>query len=607
MEARRAAECRAARLVTGLSAVVLLVAHTSASQVAGPTGPKAGPVFFEDIVDRSGIDFVLKNSVTDHKFSIETMLGGVAVFDYDNDGLLDIYFANGALIPDRPRRELTLDSLDKSDPSFSNRLYRNNGDLTFTDVTKRAGVGGRGYSMGVACGDYDNDGDVDMYVTGVDHNQLFRNNGDGTFSDVTAEAGVAGIHPTLGKTWAITAGWFDYDNDGDLDLFVGNYLKWSFQLNPACTLTARRLPAYCDPKWFDGTPNMLYRNNGNGTFTDVSAQSGLAEHIGKAMGIAFADYDGDGFPDVFVSNDTMQNFLFRNRGNGTFSEESLFAGVAFVETGVPIAGMGAQFQDVDNDGRPDIYQTAMFRNTFPLYWNLGGSQFADHTDASGLAVLTYGYTAYGLGVFDFDNDGLKDLFAACGAILDNEEDVDGMPFRMPDLVFRNDGDRTFAAVGKTAGTGVQDSKAHRGAAFGDLDNDGRIDVVVTALNSKPEILLNRSTNRNHWLLIELEGTSSNRDGLGAEIKVEPETGPVQYNYATTAVGYNSSSDKRVHFGLGSSAAVKRIEIRWPKGTRQVLENVKADRILHVREEAQPGPGQGRDRDRVPALLPPSRP
>lgn len=590
MEARRVAERRPARLVSGLSVVLLAVTPTSASHVEGPTGPKAGPVFFEDIVDRAGIDFVLKNSATDHKFAIETMIGGVAVFDYNNDGLLDIYFANGALIPDQQRSELTLDSLDKSGPSFSNRLYRNNGDLTFTDVTKQAGVGGLGYSMGIACGDYDNDGDVDMYVTGVDHNQLFRNNGDGTFSDATAEAGVAAIHPKLGKTWAITAGWFDYDNDGDLDLFIGNYLKWSFQLNPVCTLTARRVTAYCHPKWFDGTPNMLYRNNGKGTFTDVSEQSGLAEHVGKAMGIAFGDYDGDGFPDIFVSNDTMQNFLFHNRRNGTFSEESLFAGVGFVESGAPIAGMGAHFQDIDNDGRPDIYQTAMFRDTFPLFWNLDGTQFADHTDAAGLAVLTYGYTAYGLGVFDFDSDGLKDLFAACGAILDNAEEVEGMPFRMPDLVFRNDGDRTFTDVGKTAGAGVQDAKAHRGAAFGDLDNDGRIDVVVTALNSKPEILLNKSTNQNHWLLIELEGTSSNRDGLGAQIKVEPETGPVQYNQATTAVGYNSSSDKRVHFGLGDSTTVKRIEIRWPKGTKQVLENVKANQILHVREEAQPNAG-----------------
>jgi hypothetical protein len=587
VEARRAARRRAARLASAASAVLLAVTLTSASQVDRPARPEAGPVFFEDVVDRSGIDFVLKNSVTAHKFSIETMLGGVALFDYDNDGRLDIYFANGALVPDRPRSELTMDSLDKSDPSFSNRLYHNNGDLTFTDVTKRAGVGGLGYSMGVACGDYDNDGDVDIYVTGVDHNQLFRNDGDGTFTDVTAKAGVAGIDPRLGKTWAITAGWFDYDNDGELDLFVGNYLRWSFPLNPACTLTARQIPAYCDPKWFDGTPNMLYRNNGDGTFTDVSAPSGLAAHVGKAMGIAFGDYDGDGFPDVFVSNDTMQNFLFRNRGNGTFSEESLFAGVAFVESGVPIAGMGAQFQDIDNDGRPDIYQTAMFRNTFPLFWNLGGSQFADHTDAAGLSALTYGYTAYGLGVFDFDNDGLKDLFAASGAILDNAEEVQNMPFKMPDLVFRNAGDRRFTDVGKTAGAGVQDAKAHRGAAFGDLDNDGRIDAVVTALNSRPEILVNESANKNHWLLIDLEGTSSNRDGLGAGIKVEPETGPVQWNYATTAVGYNSSSDKRVHFGLGDSATVRRIEVRWPRGTRQVLENVRADQILHVREETKP--------------------
>ncbi len=321
---------------------------------------QAGAHFsFRDIAPSSGVQFVLRNSASPRKHQIETMISGVALFDYNNDGLQDIFFVNGAAIQ----------NLEKEGPAFYNRLYRNNGNGTFTDVTESAGVSGIGYSMGVAAGDYDNDGFEDLYVTGVNHNQLLHNNGNGTFTDVTAQAGVSGISNKYGKTWAMSAGWFDYDNDGKLDLLVVNYVRWDPQNEPACAVN--RIPSYCSPDKFQGLPNFLYRNNGDGTFTDVSEASGLAAHVGKGMGVAFADYDGDGYSDVFIANDTFRNFLFHNNRNGTFSEVGILAGVAYNQDGKSIAGMGVDFRDTDNDGHPDIFVTGMIRDTFPLYLNRG--------------------------------------------------------------------------------------------------------------------------------------------------------------------------------------------------------------------------------------------
>lgn len=389
---------------------------------------RAATTRFEDVRRRVGIDFVLRNSETPEKHQIETMLGGVAIFDYDNDGRPDIYLVNGARIPD----------LVKSQPSYRNRLYRNRGDGRFEDMTSRAGVEGAGYGMGVAIGDFDNDGFRDIYVAGVNRNQLLRNRGDGTFEDVTQESGATGIHPTLGKTFAVGAGWLDYDNDGDLDLFVINYLKWSVKTEPPCFSFGIR--AYCHPNSYDGLPNMLYRNNGDGTFTDVSESSGIGRHIGKGMGAAFADYDGDGYTDIFVSNDSFRNFLFRNNGNGTFSEVGIVSGVAYNENGKTIAGMGAEFRDLDDDGRPDIVQTAMIGDTFPLFRNQG-REFTDATGPSGLAGLTSRLTAWGLGMYDFDNDGHKDLLTANASILDNARQVENLPYKLPCSLFRNTGGR----------------------------------------------------------------------------------------------------------------------------------------------------------------------
>jgi len=550
--------------------LILILALLVAAACLWPQRRPDGPIEFENVIDRTGITFMMNNSVTPEKHQVETMIAGVALFDYNNDGLLDIYFVNGARLPD----------MDKSDPKFFNRLYRNNGDGTFTDVTGKAGVRGEGFSMGVAAGDYDNDGYVDLYVTGVNRNQLLHNNGDGTFTDVTEKAGVAGMHPKLGKTWAISAGWFDYDNDGLLDLVVINYVNWNIATEKPCAVD--RVRSYCSPDSYTGQPAILYHNNGDGTFTDVSERSGIGKHVGKGMGVAFADYDGDGYTDMFVSNDTYRNFLFHNERNGTFREVGVLDGVAYNDAGKSIAGMGVDFRDIDNDGRPDIFVSGMTGDTFPLFRNLG-RYFDDVTARSGVAAATARVTGWGTGIMDFDNDGNKDLFAACASILDNSEEIDHLPAKLPNMVLRNLGNGRFENVSAQAGPTFQVPAAHRGAAFGDLNNDGKIDVVVMTQNAKPEIFMNRSPGRNHWLLLKLVGTRSNRDGLGARVQVIRAGSVPLYNHATTSVGYASSSDKRVHFGLGTADHAEKIIIDWPSGIRQVLTDVKADQILTVRE------------------------
>jgi len=537
---------------------------------AAKTVPPAAAIEFENTIKNSKINFALRNSMSPQRYTIETMTGGVALLDYNNDGLLDIFFTNGASIP----------SLDKSDQRYWNRLYRNNGDGTFTDVTESAGLKGKCYSMGAAAADYDNDGFTDLYVTGYNCNQLFHNNGDGTFTDVTDKAGVGGIIPRYGKAWSVAAGWFDYNNDGLLDLFVVNYLNYDIKSASLCV--QQGLPAYCSPVDFLGTPNILYRNNGDGTFTDVSQQSHISDFVGKGMGLSFADYDGDGFTDIFVSNDTLQNYLLHNNGDGTFSEVGLQAGVAYNSFGDAVAGMGTDFRDLDNDGKPDIFETAMFGEGFPIYHNLGDGPFQDITGAAGMATLTSRLTAWGAGVYDFDNDGYKDLFTANSDILDNSMQLAHRPYGLPNGLFRNKGNLTFEDLSLKAGSTFSVPAPHRGAAFGDLNNDGKIDIVVTVLNGPPEIMMNRTNNQNHWIIFNLNGVKSNRDGLGAKIKITTVRGS-QYNQATTALGYNSSSDKRVHFGLGTASVIDSVEIVWPGGITQFLTNVKADQILTVRE------------------------
>ena len=533
--------------------------------------PHVAPVELKNIGPTSGVRFVLDNSATPHKYQIEPMVAGVAVFDYNRDGLPDLYFVNGARIPE----------LQKSGPEYSNRLYRNNGDGTFTDVTEQAGVAGEGYSMGVAAADYDNDGWEDLYVAGVNRNILYHNNRDGTFTDVTAHAGVAGIDPQRGKTWSIGAGWFDYDNDGWLDLFVVDYCVWGLDKDPFCgsSLTGRRV--YCHPSKFGPLPNHLFHNNHDGTFMDVSGSSGISQQLGKGMGLAFADYDDDGFTDVFVANDTTRNFLFHNNGNGTFSEVGLQTGVAFNGDGAALSFMGADFRDVDNDGLPDLFITAISNETFTYFHNLGGRLFEDLTPQSGLSRLSVFMSGWSDGIYDLNNDGWKDLVAVNSHVNDNIEMEMNVPFKQKNAVFANAHGR-FVDVSANAGEDFQSAAAHRGAAFGDLFNDGKVDVVVSVLGSPAEMFRNVSPGGAHWLTVKTVGTRSNRDGIGAKLRLESASG-VQYNHVTTSVGYASSSDVRVHFGLGPDTLVKSLEIRWPSGLRQELHDIPADQVLTVVE------------------------
>ena len=536
--------------------------------------PALGPITFEEIAERAGVHFVADSSPTPLKHQPETMLGGVAVFDYDGDGYLDIYFVNGAGMP----------SLIKEWPQFKNRLFRNNHNLTFTDVTDQAGLAGVGYGEGVAVGDYDNDGWPDLYLANVDGNQLFHNNGNGTFTDVTAKAGVSGGEYQGRKMWATSAAWLDYNNDGKLDLFVSNYCRWDPATEKPCPQNG--VNTFCNPRAYGPLPHTLYRNNGDGTFTDVSSEVGLDRYLGRGMGIAIADYDGDGFMDVFVSNDASPNQLFHNVGGKRFDEVALDAGVALAESGNSISGMGADFRDVFNKGRPDIWITALEKQTFPFYRNLGHGQFADGTAFAGLGLETAGMSGWSNGIFDFDNDGWKDLFVARGNVLDNVELFSPRHKEEPNAVFRNLGNGKFRNVSATAGDDFQTPEVHRGSAFGDLDNDGRIDVVVSVLNGQARILRNTTRNSNHWLLLNLKGTKSNRMGIGAQIRLTTAEGTVQFNEVTTSVGYASSSDSRVHFGLGTATSAKEIQIAWPSGIKQTLRNVAADRIVAITEPVQ---------------------
>jgi enediyne biosynthesis protein E4 len=534
--------------------------------------PAAAPIKFEDIAAKAGVRFITQNSPTPNKNQIETMVAGVALLDYDGDGYLDIYLVNGAAIP----------SLQKDTPAYWNRLYHNNHDGTFTDVTERAGVAGAGYGMGVAVGDYDNDGRPDIFLASVTGNQLFHNNGDGTFTDVTAKAGLGGAQLNGKKMWSVSAGWFDYNNDGRLDLFVVNYCVWEVNKDPYCPLKSG-VRGYCHPKLYTPLHSTLYRNNGDGTFTDVSVETGIAQHLGKGMSVSFADYDGDGFLDAFVANDTTPAFLFHNLGGEKFEEVGVLAGVAYAPDGTTLSGMGSDFRDVNNDGHPDIWYTAVEHQSFPLLINGGHGDFDDLTAASGLQA-TKEMSGWSNGIYDFDNDGAKDLFVARANVLDNiSELTPNRKYPEPNSVFRNLGNGKFQDVSATAGTDFQVEGAHRGAAFGDLDNDGRVDVVVSALGGRVKILHNISDTGNHWILLKLVGTKSNRMGIGAQIHITTEDGRSQWNEVSTAVGYTSSSDSRVHFGLGSNRQVKELGIRWPSGIRQTLRDVAADRIVTIDE------------------------
>ncbi len=532
-----------------------------------------GPITFDEIAQRAGITFVSDSSPTPLKHQPEPMVAGVAVFDYDNDGFPDLYFVNGADMP----------SLIKTGPKFSNRLYHNNHNLTFTDVTDKAGVAGSGYGMAVAIGDYDNDGRPDLFVANVNANQLFHNNGDGTFTDVTQKAGVSGGVYYGRKMWSTGAAWIDYNNDGKLDLFVVNYCHWDPDNEPPCLINGHR--ASCNPRLYKPLPNTLYRNNGDGTFTDVSAETGIASHLGRGMGVAIADYDNDGFMDIVVANDDAPNQLFHNLGGKRFEEVAQDTGVALAEGGNVISGMGVDFRDLFNRGLPDIWITAMEKQTFPLFKNLGHGQFMEVTSSAGLGLSTAEMSGWSNAIADFDNDGWKDLYVARSNVIDNVALFSNRTYEEPGAVFRNLGNGKFQNVSETAGAAFNQPEVYRGAALGDLDNDGRMDLAVSVLNGPARIFHNTSDNSNHWLLLRLKGTRSNRMGIGAKIHVTTSTGDQLYNHLSTATGYASSSDPRVHFGLGPAPSAKEITIDWPSGIHQTLHNVPANRILDITEPA----------------------
>jgi hypothetical protein len=510
------------------------------------------------------LPFTLDNGESPRRYAPESMAGGVAAFDFDNDGNLDLYFANGAEMP----------GLKKTAPRYWNRLLRGDGKGGFTDVTERAGVRGSGYDTGVAIADYDNDGFADIFVGGVHRNTLFHNNGDGTFTDVTAKAGLAA--PGTETLWSVGGAWVDVNNDGKLDLFVVNYLAWEAAREPECLYEGK--PDYCHPRYYKGTPNSLYLNRGDGTFADGSDAWGLKRHIGKGMGVGVADYDGDGFPDFFVSNDTIFNFLFHNVGGKRLEEVGLEAGVALAEHGDFISGMGVDFRDVDNDGRPDIIYVALDNQTFPLLRNTGRG-FKEITFSSGVTAASRLMAGYSPGLFDFDNDGWKDIFVSRGHV-QSLNLKSRMAVEQPNSIFRNLRNGQFA-VAADDGLAAGPARRHRGSAWGDFNHDGRIDVVVTALNAPAELWLNRGGEGAHWIELRLRGVRSNRDGVGAVVKLTTKAG-VQYNHATTAVGYASSSAGPMHFGLGAETTAN-LEIRWPSGVVQRLAGVAADRVLEVKE------------------------
>jgi len=545
-----------------------IAALTLGLPVATQQSPSA-PIRFE----LKRLPFHLESNESQSRNIPETMAAGVAVFDYNGDGRPDIFFANGA----------DLATMKKSSAKYFNRLFRNDGNGAFTDVTEAAGLRGDGFDVGVAVGDYDNDGHPDLFVTGVHGNTLYRNNGDGTFTDVTKKAGLDKWNdPEYGPLWAVAAAWVDVNNDGLLDLFIVNYVQWTYSEKPLCLVDTT--PEYCHPRFYKGLPNQLFINQGNGTFRDVSEEWGIRSHVGKGMGVGVGDYDLDGRPDLFVTNDAGYDFLFHNLGN-KFEEVAFQTNTALPEEGSFISGMGLDFRDFNNDGFPDIVYVALNRQTFPILQNTGHGDFEDVTSSSGIGAESLNMAGFGAALYDFDNDGWKDLFVSRGHV--SATHPPGASVKQPNVVFRNLGvSGKWQPFTDEAGFSAATAARHRGCAFGDFDGDGRVDIVVNSMDADAELWMNRSPNAGHWLDIALQGVKSNRDGIGARIKVVTKTG-TQYNHQTSSVCYASSSLGPVHFGLGADTVAVKVEITWPSGIFQTLENVSADQTVKVKEPVPP--------------------
>lgn len=548
---------------------------SSLSQVpAGSQAPASSvpPGKFVDVTAQLGIRFRQQASPTSKKYLLETMGSGVALFDYDNDGRLDVFFANGARITD----PMPVNAIpEKTDPKYWNRLYHQKPDGTFEDVTEKAGLKGIGYSTGVAVGDYDNDGYEDLFVAGYGRSTLYHNNGNGTFTDVTDSAGVGG------SGWATSAAWVDYDNDGRLDLVVDRYMKWDFT-DVFCGERRAGYRAYCHPDVFPPASIILYHNDGNGKFTDVTHHAGLDKPM-KALGIAIADYDHDGWQDILIANDSIPESLFHNKGNGTFEEVGMVSGLALDGSGATFAGMGVDFDDYNNDGWPDVIITDLANQRYALYQNAGDGTFNYATNSTGLGTISLLHSGWGVRFFDYDNDGWKDLFIVQSHVLDTVQIIyPHLRYRESPLLLHNQMGKKFVDVSAQSGEVFQQKWAARGMAVGDINNDGKLDVVVSSNDGPGWVLMNETPSPNHWLTLKLVGTKSNRDGIGARVKIVTDNGP-QYSSDRTAGSYESSSDPRVHFGLGNATVVNSIEIHWPSGIVQTLKDVRADQILRVAE------------------------
>lgn len=528
----------------------------------------ASSIQFISVTKEAGIHFKHHDGRNGQRYFIEPLGGGAAFLDYNNDGLQDIYFVNGAALSPFLKERLDESELPR------NALYRNDGDGTFTEVASAAGVADTGYGMGCAAGDYNNDGFTDLYVTNFGANVFFRNNGDGTFTDVTTQTG------TGDTRWGASCAFVDYDNDSFLDLYVTNYVKYTTESDRVCMNKGVRV--YCDPRLYEGELDLLYRNNGDGTFTDVTVAAGCSGATGRGLAVAWGDYDNDGDMDGYIANDADPNFFYRNNGDGTFTEVSLTAGVGFSEDGEAENGMGADFGDYDNDGDLDIIVTNFQDQTNTLYRNEGNGLFSDVSYASKIGAMSLPYLAWGVGFCDYDNDGYQDLFVANGHLDENVQAFNPTGFyEQSNLLFRNNRDGTFDEVGIDSGSGMRLEKVSRGFAYADYDNDGDLDLLVTNLRGAPDLLENRG-GQNAWLILKLIGTRSNRDAIGARVRVT--TGNLtQIREVRSGSSYLSQNDMRLHFGLGQHRRVDRVVIRWPGGLQEQVEGVEANQILMLVE------------------------
>lgn len=522
---------------------------------------------FVDVAANSTFSYVTNNGFSDgRKYFPQPLCGGVAVLDYDNDGLMDLYFTNGARFPD----------LRKSGPEFHNALLRNKGAGIFEDATRPAGLAGQdlGYSLGAAAGDYDNDGFTDLFVANAGRNTLYRNRGDGTFQDVSSDSGL-GVKPE--GTLSVQGAWLDFDHDGHLDLVLSNYTLWTPSTDQRC-VRPDGVDYYCHPKTYPSVPHRLYRNNRDGTFKDVTAASGFGASRGKGMGIGIADVNGDGWTDIFIANDTEPNFLYLNQQNGTFREQGLAMGVAYNDDAATVSAMGADVRDFDNDGWPDLFYNNLAGQVWGLFRNLRGKSFRYISGTAGLVPLSMPFSGWSGGFFDYNNDGWKDLYSANG-------DVDSLRSNSEqhDTLFESVEGKRFVDVTATMGSHFERKGYQRGAAFADLNNDGFVDLIVTSLHRRPAILLNSGVGGGHWLTIRAVGRKANRDSIGARITITTPSGRVLRDHVSPSVGFLSSSDPRVHFGLGGENRAESIEIQWPGGSTLTMKDVAADRILTLRE------------------------